>query len=60
MIFPHVKHILYKTIGDDLLSVRPNETYYETMHRNLMQERRKKIEHLMNIIKEKNETRKNH
>jgi len=53
MQLPIVKQISAKLLGDDLISVRPNESWAQSLQRHLLNERKKKIEQIHKSIKNK-------
>jgi len=50
-LFPIVKNISAKTLGDDLIGIRPGESWTNAIERYILEERRKKIEKVLERIK---------
>lgn len=55
MKFPIIKNVYAKLLSDDLIGVRPGESYKESLSRhireNVLKERKTKIEKIKNRIK---------
>ncbi len=52
-ILPLSRQISANTIADDIIGIRPNESWEEATNRFILEKRIKKLKHIINKIEEK-------
>lgn len=53
MKFPIIKNVYAKLLSDHIIGVRPGETPRQSMHRHLMEQRKKKLNNIKKRMDER-------